>query len=131
MNIDRVHESPDLLTVHATIGGQQFEFAAWRGGAFEVYDYPKARRGIARHLGYLPEATAGHLVCVLRRKRLLKASGGYFYHGLPCWVRTPSGPYCAAPERSDGRPYNRVSAPIQGTLDALDRAEEEAGKNLF
>lgn len=123
MDITSVSETPDILTVHATIGGQRYEFTAWRGGVFEVYDYPKARRGVARYLGHLPTETAGHLVCVLRRKGILKPADGYFYHGLPCWVRTPSGPYCAAPTRSDGQPYQRVAVPIRA---AADRAEMEA-----
>ena len=51
MDISAVHETPDILTAHATIDGQRYEFTAWRGGVFEVYDYPKARQGVALRVG--------------------------------------------------------------------------------
>ena len=58
MRIVDVTETPDLVLVDATINGAKYQFAAHKGGAFEVYDYPKAWKGLARFVGYLPKETS-------------------------------------------------------------------------
>lgn len=58
MRIQEVVETPDLVRVDATIDGVRFQFAAYKGGAFEVYDYPKSWKGVPRFVGYLPKETS-------------------------------------------------------------------------
>ena len=71
MRIQNVTETRDLVTVDATIDGKRYQFAAFKGGAFEVYDYPKTWRGLPRFVGYLPKETSTALFDGLCR-----------YHGL-------------------------------------------------
>jgi len=56
--IQEVVETPDLVMVDATIDGARYQFAAHKGGAFEVYDYPKSWKGVPRFVGYLPKETS-------------------------------------------------------------------------
>lgn len=58
MRIQEITETPDLVLVDATIDGARYQFAAHKGGAFEVYDYPKSWKGLARFVGYLPKETS-------------------------------------------------------------------------
>lgn len=58
MRIQNVTETPDLVVVDAEIDGLRYQFSAFKGGAFEVYDYPKSWKGSPRFVGYLPKETS-------------------------------------------------------------------------
>ena len=52
----------------ARVGARRFEFVRLDpGGAVEVYDFPRTWGGVARFLGYAPEATGEKLVELARR----------------------------------------------------------------
>ncbi len=58
------------VNVYATIDGARFEFARFAGGAWEVYDHPKAWAGSPRFVGYMsPEHGAKLLALVERHVR--------------------------------------------------------------
>lgn len=58
MRIQEITETPDLVIVDAIIDGARYQFAAHKGGAFEVYDYPKSWKGLTRFVGHLPKETS-------------------------------------------------------------------------
>jgi hypothetical protein len=106
-----VVDTPDLLRAHAEIDSRRFEFAAHMGGPFEVYDYPPDRKGVPRFVGHLPEQAGALLLEGLRRRGVVRFSGGYLFHGLPRWRRTPLGPYTTGDDRPDGRGWQRTWRP--------------------
>lgn len=111
MRIDEVRESTSRVNVFVDVDGRRFEFAAYMGGDVEVYDFPPSWRGAPRFVGYLPKSTGGKLFALLVREgRLRTDDRGYFHRGVPRWQLGPLGPYCAAPERPDGRAWQRVCA---------------------
>lgn len=61
MHITNVSETPDLVTVDAEIDGARYQFSAFKGGRFEVYDYPKSWKGSPRFVGYLPKEASTSL----------------------------------------------------------------------
>lgn len=72
----------EITDVVETCERRRFEFTAWRGGPFEVYDYPRTWGGVARFVGHLPATTGEQLVDVLLhrgRGRISSHAGdGYF-----------------------------------------------------
>lgn len=71
MKIQSARRHGVTTTVHVTVDGKQFEYTSFNGGAWEVYDYPKSWRGVARFLGHLPAETGSKLEAILRRRVLL------------------------------------------------------------
>ncbi len=71
MKITSAKRTALVTTAQATIGGQRFEYTSHKGGAWEVYDYPKRYRGVPRFCGYMPEDAGKKLEVIIRRHFLL------------------------------------------------------------
>lgn len=56
-----------VTRVMARVGRKTYEYTSLGGAAFEVYDFPRAWKGVARHLGWLSGATSLKLFTVLDR----------------------------------------------------------------
>ena len=65
--IQSVTRNATLTTVHTVVDGKRFEYTSHNGGAWEVYDHPKAWKGVPRFIGYLPPDTGCKLDAVLLR----------------------------------------------------------------
>lgn len=68
MNITEVKRTATITTALVTIDGKRFEYTSHKGGAWEVYDYPKNWKGVPRFVGYLPEHTGRKFETLLRGK---------------------------------------------------------------
>lgn len=68
MEIEMVQKSDVLTQVVATCDGVRLEFTSWRSGPWEVYDHPRAWRGMPRYIGILPFETGIKLDGVLARR---------------------------------------------------------------
>lgn len=66
MNITSVKRTAALTSALVTIDGKRFEYTSHKGGAWEVYDYPKSYNGVPRFVGYLPEHTGNKFATLLR-----------------------------------------------------------------
>lgn len=67
MKIQSVKKTVAILTVLAVVDGVSFEYTSFQGGAFEVYDFPRAWKGTPRFVGHLPAATGDNLRSVIAR----------------------------------------------------------------
>lgn len=66
MEIKSVKRTATLTTAMVTIDGKRFEYISHKGGAWEVYDYPKGWHGVPRFVGYLPEYTGRKFETLIR-----------------------------------------------------------------
>lgn len=55
---------PLHINVQVLVQGRRFEFARYQGGAWEVYDHPKAWKGTPRFVGNLPTETGAKLMAL-------------------------------------------------------------------
>ena len=65
MHITSVTRTATLTQAYVTIDGKRFEYTSHKGGAWEVYDFPKSYKGVPRFVGYLPEHTGAKFATLL------------------------------------------------------------------
>ena len=69
MQIESVGFGKEIVQVFAREGKQRFEFTSFRGGPIEVYDFPKAWKGIPRQIGYLTQEQGSKLGAIVLEQK--------------------------------------------------------------
>jgi hypothetical protein len=57
-----------ITQIHVMVDGVKLEYTRFRGGPWEVYDFPRSYRGVPRFVGHLPAETGEKLDVILIRK---------------------------------------------------------------
>lgn len=66
LTIDSVGFGKEIVQIFArNEKGEKLEFTSFRGGPVEVYDFPKAWKGIPRQVGYLTQEQGSKLAAIV------------------------------------------------------------------